>query len=145
MKTVIQTIVGAYATVERLSKDHPARSVWAELLDTVCKEYLPSGSGFNAGTQLGDATRRKVTFLTSFHHMNEAGYYDGWTEHIVTVTAEFDGLAIRVSGHNRNEIKDYISEAFHYTLTQPCDYHVGADADRNLSVVLHSADVAMAA
>lgn len=145
MKTVIQTIVSAYAAVERLNEDHPARAVWAELLDTVCKEYLPSGSGFNAGAKLGYATRRKVAFLTSFHHMNEHGYYDGWAEHVVTVHAEFDGIAITVSGRNRNAIKDHISETFHCALTQPCDYHVGADADRKLAVVRHSADVAMAA
>lgn len=52
-------------------------------------------------------------FETSVHHMNPDGYYDGWTEHTVTVTPSFIGrFDLKVSGRDRNGIKDYIAEVF---------------------------------
>lgn len=84
------------------------------ILDLV-SDHLPSGSGFDAGTKLDfDASHaEKLVFATSYHHMNEHGYYDGWTEHTVTVTPSFiGGFNIRVSGRNRNDIKSYIGEVF---------------------------------
>jgi len=48
--------------------------------------------------------------------MDESGGYGGWTEHYVTVTPTFTGIDIKVSGKNRNEIKDYIAEAFEVCL-----------------------------
>lgn len=86
------------------------------------QSLLPSGSGFDAGTQidLERSTPEKIVFNTSFHHMDEAGFYSGWTEHDVTVLPSFvHGLDIRVSGRDRNGIKDYIAEAMHHVLTQP--------------------------
>jgi hypothetical protein len=54
--------------------------------------------------------------------MNDTGYYDGWTEHTVTVTPSFSGINIRVSGRNRNDIKDYIHETFSYALRSDVTY-----------------------
>jgi len=81
-------------------------------------DSMPSGSGFDCGTKLDiDASHDdKLVFTTAFHHMNEFGYYCGWTEHTVTVTPAFNGVHIRVSGRNRNGIKDYIGEVFHTVL-----------------------------
>lgn len=87
-------------------------------IEALVKEHLPSGSGFDSGTKI-DLDRShadKLTFTTSFHHMAESGMYDGWTEHTVTVTPSFNGFHLRVSGRNRNDIKDYISETFDYAL-----------------------------
>lgn len=45
--------------------------------------------------------------------MNENGFYDGWTEHTITVRADLaHGFKISISGRNRNEIKDYLHEVF---------------------------------
>lgn len=79
-------------------------------------EKLPSGGGFDNGTQLDlDAsTPDKLVFTTAFQHMSDHGYYDGWTEHTVTITPSFiGGVTVKVSGKNRNDIKDYIAEVFH--------------------------------
>ena len=79
---------------------------------------LPSGSGFDSGSKLDESsTPNKLVFSTAFHHMDEAGYYDGWTEHKVIVTPTFGGIDVRVTGKNRNQIKEYISEVF-YSLLQ---------------------------
>jgi hypothetical protein len=88
-------------------------------IGNLCREYLPSGSGFDAGSHIDlDASHaEKLVFTTSYHHMNNGGYYDGWTEHTVTVTPSFiGGFNIRVSGRNQNDIKGYIAESFSYVL-----------------------------
>lgn len=89
------------------------------LLDAV--KNGPSGAGIDCGTKLDiDAsTPEKLVFDVSFHHMNDVGMYDGWTEHVVTVRASLvSGIDIRISGRDRNEIKDYLHEVYHYWLTQ---------------------------
>lgn len=91
-----------------------------EKLDQL-QSLLPSGGGFDNGTEidLDKSTPEKIVLNTSFHHMNDAGSYVGWTEHVVTVRPSFvHGLDIHVSGRNRNGIKEYIAETFHFALTQ---------------------------
>lgn len=86
-----------------------------------CAECLPSGSGFDSGTSidLDKSGGEKLVFDTSFHHMDENGFYDGWTQHTVTVTPSFVlGLRLRISGRDRNGIKDYIHESFDIALRE---------------------------
>jgi hypothetical protein len=81
---------------------------------------MPSGGGIDNGTKLDiDACRPgKLVFTFGYHHMNESGMYDGWTEHVLTVTPSFDGIDLRISGRDRNQIKEYLYETYHYALTQ---------------------------
>jgi hypothetical protein len=86
---------------------------------------MPSGSGFDSGTTLDlDASHAdKLVFQTSFHHMDENGYYDGWTEHTVTVTPSLrDRYHIRISGRNRNDIKEMIHQSFDVALETDVRY-----------------------
>lgn len=90
----------------------------------IIKENLPRGSGFDAGTTLNEdesVAGEKLVFDTSFHHMDEHGGYDGWTEHRVVVKPSFEGIDIRVTGRDRNQIKEYIAEMFHHALNQVID------------------------
>lgn len=90
-------------------------------LNALVREYMPSGAGFDDGTQLvlAKSSADKLVFVTSFHHMDEHGYYDGWTAHTVTVTPSFIGrMNIEVSGRDRNRIKDYIAEVFYDALVK---------------------------
>ncbi len=83
-------------------------------------DRFPSGSGFDSGTELDlDAsTGEKLVFHTSFHHMNDGGFYDGWTEHTVTVRPSLEmGIRLTVSGRDRNDIKNYIHEMFNDILS----------------------------
>lgn len=76
---------------------------------------LPKGAGFDNGTRLDweESKPDRLVFTTSFHHMDEHGGYDGWTDHKVIVTPSFEtGLDLRVTGRNRDEIKDYIGDVF---------------------------------
>lgn len=73
----------------------------------------PSGSGFDSGIELEKAGGDKVVFSTAFHHMNDVGYYIGWTEHKVKVIPSlYNQYNLKISGHNKNDIKEYISDVF---------------------------------
>lgn len=96
------------------------------VLNKVSKELLPSGSGFDNGSSvvLNECKENRIVFSTMFHHMDEHGGYDGWTEHRVTVKPDFVcGLNITVSGKDRNGIKSYIQECFYQDLTEECSKH----------------------
>jgi len=88
-------------------------------IERIMKENAPSGAGFDSGTGLlyKESTGEKLVFNTSFHHMNEVGFYDGWTEHTVICTSSlaFD-FNLRITGRDRNDIKEYIAETFEYFL-----------------------------
>lgn len=88
---------------------------WADYLNDIVRKHAPDGSGFDHGTTLDmdRSTPDRLVFVTAFHHMNDGGFYDGWTDHTVTVTPSFiGGYDIRISGRDRNGIKDFIAEAF---------------------------------
>ena len=84
-------------------------------IERIIKDHFPSGSGFDSGTTLdmGESNGEKLVFYTSFHHMDENGFYDGWTEHKVIVTPSLSfGYNLRITGKDRNDIKEYIADCF---------------------------------
>lgn len=85
------------------------------------QNYLPSGSGFDSGTKidLDRSTPEKIVFFTSFHHMNDDGFYIGWSNHDVIVRPSLTwGFDLRVTGRDRKNIKEYIGESFDHDLRQ---------------------------
>jgi hypothetical protein len=87
---------------------------------------LASGSGFDSGTKidLDNSTGERLVFTTAFHHMDEWGGYDGWTEHTVIVTPSLVfGFNLRVTGKDRNDIKEHIAESFRNDLDCEHDEH----------------------
>ena len=91
--------------------------------DTIDKimKGAPSGSGFDRGTKVvqldGHKYENSLVFETAFHHMDENGFYAGWTEHKITVRAHLAfGFTLSVGGRDRNQIKDYIADTFHHWL-----------------------------
>ena len=104
---------------------------WTERLSTIERNVLPRGSGFDSGTKIDlDATTDdRIVFTTSFHHMDENGFYCGWSEHTVTVTPSFIGnFNLKVGGRNVRDIKDYIADTFSYLLSQPYEFETKAEA-----------------
>lgn len=91
-----------------------------DALQKLAKNVLPSGSGFDNGTAI-DLLRsapNKLYLTASFHHMDEHGFYNGWTDHDVVVTPNLQwDFDLRITGPNRNEIKDYIHEQFQNCLS----------------------------
>ncbi len=78
-------------------------------------EMLPHGSGLDAGCKvlLEESSGDKIVIQADFHHINEHGYYDGWTEHKVIIRpCLMYGYTIRITGKDRNYIKDYLFNLF---------------------------------
>lgn len=88
-------------------------------IERLVRNLMPSGSGIDSGTKidLDESHADKLVFTTGFHHMNDTGYYDGWTDHtIIVVPSLIHRFTMRVSGRNRNDIKDYLYDTFRHAL-----------------------------
>jgi len=96
---------------------------WTKTIEEETAE-LPSGSGIDSAPKFDfDAsTPEKLVFNFGYHHMNESGMYDGWTDHslIVTPSLQF-GFHLRITGKDRNQVKDYLYETFQYALSEDVD------------------------
>jgi hypothetical protein len=79
---------------------------------------LPNGSGIDAGCEIDEkkSTKNKIVISFGFHHMDENGMYDGWTNHDLIIRPDFDGFKIKITGPNRNFVKGYLYELFEYEL-----------------------------
>lgn len=119
---IAQTI-GCIVRCEGKLQPDGSPHLWLKRHKETLKELLetsPSGSGFDNGTELANnSTEEKLIFETAFHHMNDNGYYTGWTSHLITLTPSFVfGFTLKVSGRNHRDIKDYIGEVFHCWLSE---------------------------
>ena len=91
-----------------------------ETINNLVREHLPSGGGWDRGTIIdyGKSTPEKLVFFGSFHHMDEHGGYTAWTDHIITVKASLAfEIEIKISGHDRNGIKEMLHQMFNDSLT----------------------------
>lgn len=91
-----------------------------ENISSLVADFLPSGSGFDGGTQF-DFDRSApecLRFNTAFHHMSESGMYSRWTEHAITVRPSLCfGFLVTVGGRDYRDIKSYIAETFESALS----------------------------
>ena len=98
-----------------------------ECIDSLVRGHMPSGSGFDCGTQFDieshvESPADRLVFSTAFHHMNECGMYDGWTDHKVIIRPSLrDGFTMTITGRDRNGIKEYIADVFHSALNAETD------------------------
>lgn len=89
-------------------------------LDDIARNYLPRGSGIDRGTTIDReaSNENKLVLTFSFHHMDEHGFYCGWTDHKCIVTPSLlRGIDIRITGRDRNHVKEYLYNVFDYALS----------------------------
>lgn len=93
---------------------------WEDRALNLVRDYLPSGSGIDCGTtlDLDGSNGNALRFTFSFHHMDENGFYCGWTEHKLIVKPSFSGLSLHITGPDRNQIKEYLYELYDSALSQ---------------------------
>ena len=109
----------------------------AETIESLVKNHMPSGSGVDSGVAFDyqGSKPNKLLFQTAFHHMSDEGMYDGWTEHGVVVTPDLAlGFGLRITGRDRNDIKDYLGELFHEALNaeiSEADYRAACGVKEN--------------
>jgi hypothetical protein len=93
-------------------------------IEELTKNFMPSGSGIDNGTKFNFELSKpeKLFFNSSFHHMDEMGGYDGWTDHNIIVTPSLQfGIEIRITGRDKNMIKDYLYDIFYDALNTVID------------------------
>jgi len=121
-ETVVRRLASAVDAYQRCIKTE--NSEWTGRHEEMIRElldHLPSGSGWDCGTKidLDRSTGEKLVLYGSFHHMNEGGMYDGWTEHEIWVRPSLRfGIDLRITGQNRNDVKEYLHETFHWALLE---------------------------
>jgi len=84
-------------------------------------EGMPNGSGIDCGTKLDESNADfgKLVFLFSFHHMNENGMYDRWTEHKAIVKPDLQFyFTLIITGRNKNGIKNYLRDIYSEALAE---------------------------
>ena len=127
-RQIYQEIAAQLARKQHLwSEDIGARrleSMWIQIVD--CDEKIralmdsaPSGSGIDNGVQLleDESHDNRLVFQCDFHHMDESGFYSGWTYHTAVVTPDLAfGYSLRITGRDRNQIKEYLGETLGYWL-----------------------------
>lgn len=117
----IASLCGAYHRCVEKGNDFAEKHLTR--LHEIEKNELPRGSGIDSGTKIDidESGDEKIVLLFCFHHMNENGFYDGWTGHKAIITPSFSGFSLRITGRDRNGIKDYLHETFSYVLDGPYD------------------------
>lgn len=109
----LATLIDAYHRCVKTGNDF-ART-HAERIADLVSDNMPSGNGFDGGTQLdfNASAGDKLVFTTSYHHMNENGFYDGWTDHVITVKPSMiHGFTMTISGRDRDGFKEYAYDVF---------------------------------
>lgn len=93
-------------------KRHEASLDWFE-------KQLPSGCGIDCGTTIDreKSNDSKLVLYFAFHHMDENGFYCGWSDYrcVVRPSLQF-GIDVSIYGRNTNDIKEYLHEAFRFHL-----------------------------
>lgn len=119
-------LTSAYHTCRaQEAKGQTADPPWSRRhLATITKlvlDHMPAGSGFDSGTSLdlSQSTINKLVFETSYHHMNENGFYTHWTHYRVTVKPHLF-YEVDIESHGRAATRDehdFVCEVFHEALT----------------------------
>ena len=87
---------------------------------------LPSGSGIDSGCTIDEekSTKNKIIIHSAFHHMNENGFYCGWSNFDVIVTPDllYD-FNLKIVGRNAiypafSFTKEYLYSVFYDALNE---------------------------
>ena len=92
------------------------------------------GAATDSGTtiDLESSSPDRIVLRTSFHHMDENGYYDGWSNHTIIVTPSLAfGFNLRITGRDRNQIKDYLADLFYSDLSSEISETHDRETDRS--------------
>jgi hypothetical protein len=119
-----QARLNCLETEKRENRKHDWTARHEETIEELTK-LLPSGSGIDSGItfDFDKSNGEKLVFHFDFHHMDENGFYDGWTNHSLTVRPSLvHGIELTISGRNKNDIKEYLHELFDCALNDLVDY-----------------------
>jgi hypothetical protein len=122
--------------IARVNCEKSGNTEWHEKhsarIDEILENKLPHGSGFDRKTTIyyTKSNDQKMVFYSSFHCMNENGYYDGWIEYKIIARASLScALTVDVIGREyHGGLKDYVADCFRDALTaELIDATTGSD------------------
>lgn len=122
-RPLYRELAQAVQAQKNMNADHPWFEKWTERIKDLM-DRLPHGSGIDGAVTLdmNASHADKLVIHFSYHHMNGNGFYCGWTEHTLTVKPSFNGLNLRISGSNRNSVKDDLYEVFDHAMHEDVTY-----------------------
>lgn len=93
-----------------------------EVLECIEEDFLPYGSGFDAGCKISleDSSHDKIVITSAYHKLNEYGYYEGWIDLIVTVTPSLIlDFVLTIDGEGIDDLdREYLQDEFGNALGQ---------------------------
>ena len=119
-RKLYQVIANKLQAMKNLEKDDP--NGWydkhAKSIEDLIKDHFPHGSGFDGDVRIDTnlSNPEKLVFFAEFHHMNENGYYDGWSTLKVVVKPSLAwGFDFKLTGIKRKYRYDaeYYYSMFH--------------------------------
>jgi hypothetical protein len=130
MEPLYQQLASAVDARLRCEKDGNTLWVerWTERI-AACQDVLPHGSGLDGDVKLDlkRSTGKCLWITTEYHHMDENGYYGGWSAFVVTVRGSMiSGIDVDIRGKDRDGTKDYLAELFYCALRQVLPIQLGA-------------------
>lgn len=137
-KQVVQFIA---SSLLQLKSNANSRYEYEYDLDTLVRYWMPSGSGIDHGTRLDfeKSTPTKLVFTFDFHHMDQHGFYCGWSSHSLIVTPDFDEFDMRFIGQHPSRKRwqtqyfhEYLHQTYYFALRREYKYDV--DLTRKLRV-----------
>jgi hypothetical protein len=120
---------GPHASFLPLREEWSTR--WQDRLDAML-QALPHGSGLDTDWHydVDKCNAERVTLTTSFHNMNANGYYDGWSDLVITIKPSLiHGITLRITGGNA-DLKDYLYDILTCAL---CEVHDQLDFCSDMS------------
>lgn len=119
----------------------------SDKIEDIVKNSLPSGSGFDSGFSLDldeSDGKQKIVLNTSYHHMDEHGYYSGWSYSKITITPQFSGIAYEIdtdfSGVGQGEPHDCSEHENEYG---ECDQYHGVYIGDHDDYVIETLDYSL--
>lgn len=112
----------------RLNCLQSGNSVWLQrhedFLDRIVQDWLPHGAGIDSGNKIDLESKhnrnpgRSFRIDSSFHLMDDNGYYVGWKNFSVVVRPTFSGIDLDIVGRIPDYLGDYLADTFHWALSQ---------------------------
>lgn len=124
----------------RLNCLRSGNSVWLQrhedFIDRIVRDWLPHGSGIDSGNRIDLDSKhnrypgRYFRIDSSFHLMNDNGFYVGWKDYSVVVRPNFGGIDLDIVGRVPEYLKEYLADTYYWALST----RVVVEYDRMLDV-----------